>query len=106
MVNGGMWLNPKGPYKTMEDLWDEPEVIMTENEYQQDIQANQDGKKMSHPIPVSDSSDGNDSEDEYKSAQGSAPSSAQSSPNTSFQQQQQQQRHSFLGGWIGFSRKN
>lgn len=20
------WLNPKGPYRTMEDLWDEPEM--------------------------------------------------------------------------------
>jgi alcohol dehydrogenase (NADP+) len=26
MVNGAMWLNPRGPYKTMEDLWDEPEL--------------------------------------------------------------------------------
>jgi diketogulonate reductase-like aldo/keto reductase len=26
MVNGALWLNPKGPYKTMEDLWDE-EVV-------------------------------------------------------------------------------
>ena len=25
MVNGAMWLNPKGPYRSMEDLWDEPE---------------------------------------------------------------------------------
>ncbi|KAI7845264.1 hypothetical protein COHA_001306 [Chlorella ohadii] len=25
MVNGAMWLNPKGPYRTMEELWDEPE---------------------------------------------------------------------------------
>ncbi|KAL4532454.1 hypothetical protein Ndes2437B_g02858 [Nannochloris sp. 'desiccata'] len=26
MVNGAMWLNPRGPYKTMEDLWDEVEL--------------------------------------------------------------------------------
>jgi diketogulonate reductase-like aldo/keto reductase len=26
MVNGAMWLNPRGPYTTMEDLWDEPEL--------------------------------------------------------------------------------
>ncbi|KAL4443567.1 hypothetical protein ABPG75_011304 [Micractinium tetrahymenae] len=26
MVNGAMWLNPKGPYRTMEELWDEPEA--------------------------------------------------------------------------------
>ena len=25
MVNGSMWLNPQGPYRTMEELWDEPE---------------------------------------------------------------------------------
>lgn len=26
MVNGAMWLNPKGPYRTTEELWDEPEA--------------------------------------------------------------------------------
>ncbi|PRW56478.1 aldo-keto reductase family 4 member C9-like [Chlorella sorokiniana] len=26
MVNGAMWLNPKGPYRTMEELWDKPEA--------------------------------------------------------------------------------
>ncbi|KAL4858530.1 Aldo-keto reductase family 4 member C10 [Chlorella vulgaris] len=26
MVNGAMWLNPKGPYTSMEELWDEPEL--------------------------------------------------------------------------------
>ncbi len=26
MVNGAMWLHPKGPYRTMEELWDEPEL--------------------------------------------------------------------------------
>jgi alcohol dehydrogenase (NADP+) len=26
MVNGAMWLNPRGPYRTMEDLWDEAEL--------------------------------------------------------------------------------
>lgn len=26
MVNGALWLNPKGPYRTMEDLWDEPDA--------------------------------------------------------------------------------
>ena len=25
MVNGAMWLSPQGPYRTMEELWDEPE---------------------------------------------------------------------------------
>ena len=25
MVNGAMWLHPRGPYRTMEELWDEPE---------------------------------------------------------------------------------
>lgn len=25
MVNGAMWLNPRGPFKAMEDLWDERE---------------------------------------------------------------------------------
>jgi len=33
MVNGAMWLNPKGPYRTMEDLWDEPEEMPDESDY-------------------------------------------------------------------------
>lgn len=28
MVNGALWLNPGGPYRTMEELWDEPEIDM------------------------------------------------------------------------------
>lgn len=32
MVNGAMWLNPKGPYVTMEDLWDEKEVDSSSEE--------------------------------------------------------------------------
>lgn len=32
MVNGAMWLNPRGPYRTMEDLWDEPEAGEDEEE--------------------------------------------------------------------------
>ena len=23
MVNGGFWLHPKGPYKTLQELWDD-----------------------------------------------------------------------------------
>ena len=26
MVNGAMWLHPRGPYRTQEELWDEPEL--------------------------------------------------------------------------------
>jgi len=37
MVNGGMWLNPRGPYMTMDDLWDEPEYQMTEDDYVQAV---------------------------------------------------------------------
>ncbi len=25
MVDGSMWLSPEGPYKTLSDLWDDPE---------------------------------------------------------------------------------
>jgi hypothetical protein len=25
MVSGVMWLSPKGPYKTLQELWDEEE---------------------------------------------------------------------------------
>ena len=33
MVNGAMWLNPRGPYRTMEDLWNEPELIPSEEDW-------------------------------------------------------------------------
>ena len=39
MVNGGMWLNPRGPYRTMEDLWDEPETAMTSEAFERDLAA-------------------------------------------------------------------
>jgi alcohol dehydrogenase (NADP+) len=39
MVNGGMWLNPRGPYRTMEDLWDEPETEMTSEAFERDLAA-------------------------------------------------------------------
>jgi len=33
MVNGALWLNDRGPYRTMEDLWDEPELIPRDEDY-------------------------------------------------------------------------
>ena len=36
MVNGAMWLHAKGPYRTMEELWDEPEApdVESDEEYE------------------------------------------------------------------------
>jgi hypothetical protein len=45
MVNGAMWLNPRGPYKTMEDLWDEPELIPEEDDVGCEL-PNQDGDEV------------------------------------------------------------
>jgi len=99
MVNGGMWLNPRGPYRTMEDLWDEPELIPTSEIYNSDVRGSADGhapatgaspvtavtppsqqlfsppekagRKISHPIAVSPSGSSEGSEEAYQSAQAS-----------------------------------
>jgi len=63
MVNGGMWLKPNGPYKTMEDLWDEPEIVMDDvltDFNQQDLyfsktESSKDYKKVDIPVmPLKD----------------------------------------------------
>ena len=99
MVNGGMWLNPRGPYRTMEELWDEPELMPTSETYSTDVSSGADvdatatatppvtavtppspqlfsppekaGRKISHPIAVSPSNSSEGSEEAYQSAQAS-----------------------------------
>ncbi|KAI8106531.1 hypothetical protein M9435_001074 [Picochlorum sp. BPE23] len=110
MVNGGMWLNPKGPYRTMQDLWDEEDAhIMTEEEYQYDLENALQERNISHPIPLesSESSESSmqDSDDDYQSAKESAPNSATSSPMPSKSQSVGRDRNwgAKLGKW--FSKK-
>ena len=88
MVNGGMWLNAKGPYRTMQDLWDEPEVypehLDIEDNGDDDYASEEKSEKsrtvsLSHPIQV-DTSPTSSSYEEvsedgsaYASVDGSSP---------------------------------
>jgi len=106
MVNGGMWLNPKGPYRTMQDLWDEQEGhIMTQEEYLQDLENALQVRKISHPIPLesgSSESSMQDSDDDYQSAKGSAPNSGTTSPMPAKSQDVGRDRNwgGKLGSWF------
>ena len=77
---------------------------MTDKEYQQDIGSfNKRSKSLTHPIDLVSSSEdseaaADDSSDEYQSASGSAPVSANASPVANPQ-------GSFLGNLVGFSRR-
>jgi alcohol dehydrogenase (NADP+) len=109
MVNGGMWLNPKGPYVTMEDLWDEKEIVMSAEAYASDVdrhlkediegESNRDAdvaprsRKLSHPIALSPSNSSASSEGECQNAQEST-----AAPSITEKIQQG------FSSWIGFTR--
>ena len=73
MINGALWLNPRGPYPTMQDLWDE-EIGEDEND--------EGGEKAQVPLPPVQPQQQQQQEKESKPKLDSSSSTAQKGKNS------------------------